>query len=129
MPPKAVFLAPLYRIQVDEGLSRGEKLDDVLRLTNDKDTIRSLFSHRMVAGIGLVERDAITEAGLVAYAHFEGGRIPTNPQIATDRLAIQLAKLHHFIHLLWLVKDNCASIDNGFMDSVNFVSSRVWSEQ
>lgn len=125
MQNAALFVAPVYFIEVDSGLGRGDRLDDVLWLTNDPERIRKLFSARMTGHIGTLERGAVCEAGLVAYGRFEGEHCPLEPSLAEQSIAMQLVKLHHFVLMLWLVKDNASHIENGFLEWPDGISSRM----
>jgi hypothetical protein len=126
MKTVATFIAPIYNITVSESLGRGDRLDDVLWLTNDTHLIRSKISGRLVDGIGVLERDSVCRAGLVAYGEFTDERCPSNIEGAETFVAIQLAKLHRFLQDLWWLKDNAARVENGFVEHPRYLSSRFW---
>jgi len=123
----ATFIAPIHRATVHETLGRGDKLDEFLWLTNDADLIRSRMPARLVQRIGTHERDATCGAGLVAYAEFSDERYPSSMATAEALIAVQLLKLHVFVNMLWCVKDNALGVENGFLDSPDIISSRIWS--
>lgn len=127
MRKTATFIAPIYRVSVTESLGQGDKLDDDLRLTNDSDLIRSKMPARLVQRIGTIERDAVCGAGLVAYCEFADEAYPRSPADSEAMIAVQLMKLHQFLLTLWCVKDNAACVENGFLDSPDYVSSRFWN--
>src|SRR5262249_2201071 len=45
---------------------------------------------------------------------------------AEDLIALQMLKLHQFLQMLWIVKDNAARVESGFLDTPKAVSSRIW---
>jgi hypothetical protein len=126
MRQPAIFIAPLRRIVVPEALGRGDKLDDGMLLTNDMELVRSKMSERLVERIGTLEAESTCRAGLVAYAEVNDDRRPANTDEAEALIAVQLMKLHFFVNTMWLIKDNAASVENGFLDSPPFVSTRIW---
>jgi hypothetical protein len=129
MKDAALFIAPIHFIRVSEGLGRGDRLDDRTFLTNDPDTVRSLISSRLRKHIGELETESLCRAGLVAYRGFSDDQFPQDPAAIEALLAVQLMNLHQFQKMLWLVKDNAVTVENGFIQSDRpyNVSSRIWS--
>jgi hypothetical protein len=127
MTNTATFIAPIYRIAVSEALGRGDKLDDFLWLTNDADLVRSRIPARLVQHIGTGERDGACNAGLVVYGEFSGDLYPSSTAAANTLIATQLLRLHEFVQMLWIIKDNAANVENGFLSGPDGVCSRIWT--
>lgn len=126
MSARSVVIAPIYGITVDENLGRGEKLDDTLLLTNDRDTAKRILPAQSTRYIGILECDSVSRAGLVAYGHLSDGDCPANPSDIEEFLFRQLLKLHELASFLWMVKDHAIRIENAFFIGSQFGSTRIF---
>lgn len=115
MPKSAFFVAPIFHFELSETLNgRGEQLDDSLFLTNDREFIKGLLLTTYKNKIGAIEFDTLCSANFLAYSTTAAENIHDNTS-AASYLFVQLAKLHEFLTILWMVKDNACSVENGFV--------------
>jgi len=120
-----MFFIPIHNIAVSEGLGRGDRIEDNIFVTNQKDVIQSKLPARLAVAMGGMEQWALLECPLVAYGEIFGAEQPDQDAV-DNALLVQLVKLKHFLLMLWLIKDNAAGVENGFMEEGKWISVRVW---
>ena len=125
MKSTCTFICGIHNIEVDEDLGEGliliphEQNEELptIRLTNNKDKIKSLLTNQLLHFVGAIE-----------YSHLENGY----PMIAYAESEFELDEVHSVEHLdfhlyflkmyffcLWLTKDNSADFDVGFLQFTN----------
>jgi hypothetical protein len=101
-------------MQIAEDLERGEKVADRFRITNSRSVIHELITPIFTVVAGRLEAAYLQKAGAIAYAIEEHEPFP-NQAHAQTFLEKRLAEVHIFLHMLWLVKDNSANVELGYL--------------
>jgi hypothetical protein len=120
-----MFFIPIHNIAVAEGLGRGDRIEDDIYITNQMDVIQSKLTTNLTVAMGRMEQLSMLESPLVAYGEVFGAGDPEQDAVDNALLA-QFVKIRHFLLMLWLVKDNAAGVENGFMQEGRWTSIRVW---
>jgi hypothetical protein len=121
---KALFLTPLHHLEVTDPLGRGEKLNDTLRLTNDIESVVRKIPLEAQPEIGRMELRSICNAPMVAYSEMPLELVDTTS--LKKHLITQMFRVGAFLSMLWLVKDNSVSVENGFAIAGPFIEERYW---
>lgn len=108
---KHTFAALLHDIEISEHLGSGDKINDHLKITNDKSKISTLFTrdHRLV--IGEMEASALTSGAPVVYSECE------LPQGMTQQefLLTCIYEIQSFLMTTWIIQDNSINCEIGFV--------------
>jgi hypothetical protein len=118
------YVTAINHLKIASDLGRGDKLDDSTFITNNRSIISKLVDQRVIPVMGTLEWSAISEAKTVIYGRYE---IDSNAQDSIAFLTSRLFWTKFLFHALWLVLDNAADNDLGFLicdaDGVPTVSS------
>jgi hypothetical protein len=108
---KARFVTAVNNLKISGDLGRGDKLDTTMFITNNRPLIRTLVDHIVLPIIGSLEWTTICDADTVIYStdEIDAARPPM------EFLNHRLFQTQMFLHALWLVFDNAADNDLGFL--------------
>jgi len=117
---KSVFFCALNEIKVKEDLGEGICLvpneKDVsyprIYITNNKKEKERLFNQATVNAIGYIEYHDILNSELIAYSL---GEFPDDEISPIEYLNKYLSMLRVYFFCTWLIKDNSANFDLGFL--------------
>lgn len=120
------FICGVHNIVIDDDLGEGiqlvpnEKNEDypIIKITNNKEKIDSLLSPNLAELIGVIEYSHLSSGyPIIAFCEnkFDSKQIDS-----IEHLDKHLYLLKVFFHCLWLVKNNAADFDIGFLEFVNY---------
>jgi hypothetical protein len=109
-----LFITGIERLRIEEDLGRGERVADLFYLTNNRERIVGLLSERLVGQIGVLEAEYLTSGMPVAYSVDD--QTFENNDTADQWLHQRLGYVAHFLNFLWLVRDNAAYLELGFLE-------------
>jgi hypothetical protein len=112
---KILFIAGIEHIFIPVELGRGEKIGDSLFVTNDRTFLDSLITPTFLSIAGALEVKHLLKAGAVAYKVDEIHPF-SDDKAANQYLVGRLARIRLFLQMLWLVKDNAANTELGFIE-------------
>lgn len=108
---KSIFIALLHNLTVTEGLGPGDKINDTLRITNDRSVIADLLrpAHRHL--IGEMETASLLSGAPVVFSEQD---IPAGmtPQ---QYLLARLYEMQAFLMTTWVIQDNAINCEMGFL--------------
>lgn len=114
---RGLFVTALLNIQVAEVLSDDDVKLGLMDIIN-KDLIRERCAPVFIEQVGTLESNAIRSAQAVAWSEvpFSG-----NVDLADGnmRLYQMLGYLKHYLHALWLIRDNAVCFETGFLRIAN----------
>lgn len=121
---KSIFFCALKGIKVNEDLGQGicivpNKKDEgfpKFYITNNQKVKERLFNQNTVTLIGLIEYNDILNSSLIAYSADE---FSEDSYSSLDFLNLHLKMLKVYFFCTWLVKDNSANFDLGFLSFEN----------
>jgi hypothetical protein len=108
---QTTFLAKLHNLEVLEDLGRGDRVNDSLRITNNRAVLEALLgpSHRQL--LGEMEAQALLAKTTVAVA-----TSPLPPEMSPeDFLLARLYEVQGFLMTSWIVRDNSINCELGFL--------------
>jgi len=125
------FITKLHNIKLDSKMNKGKKIDDLSRISNSYENFLELFNNvDFKSKIGELEFNAFQNSTyLYQKVTFEDKeRIFDDESTRIHFLDYQLSKVQAFLNMLWLVKDNGITVENGFLhikheDNGNSISS------
>jgi Apea-like HEPN len=108
---KVRYVTAINNLKISEDLGRGVKLDATLFITNNRSIIRNIVDRVVIPVMGTLEWSAICDSDVVIYStdQIDSGQ---------DPMAFLIRRIFHtqgFLHALWLVLDNAADNDLGFL--------------
>lgn len=108
---KITFVTALYHVVISDNLGRGDKLDDVTYISNDKSVIENLVPRDAFQIIGKLEYDGIINAKSFIYS------IEDFPESATPEsyLLDRLYTIQSFLSAAWIAFDNNINFEVGFV--------------
>jgi len=122
---KLRFLLGLKLIGLEEPLGRGDTLIEDLRVTNDFKFRKELLTPVFMKAVGGLETQAILTDDALIY-----GDLEPESRCTPDACLHTLSQLLHwvglFLNALWLVKDNAATFELGFLELKTSGLPPVW---
>ena len=124
---RVTFLCGLSNVAVGVNSDRGDKIGNGLLLTCNNSIAESFLNHDAKKAMGELESGFLRNASALVYSDEE---LDEKDFDWYDYLTRRLYYVHHFLHCLWLVKDNAANVELGFIicdrGSVhsNFIANR-----
>jgi hypothetical protein len=120
---RVTFFTAVINVQFASISGRGDEISDGLYITTDKDIISELLVRDVRRAIGGLETDFLLNAPAVIYSRND---------IADDfnwreYLGSCLRKVKMFFHVMWLLKDNAADSELGFLTYVPGLVQRTHS--
>jgi Apea-like HEPN len=112
---KVTYITRVYGLKVTSNLGGGERFHNDLLVANDRSIAGELLTTETKRVIGHLESEALRSADTIVYGRFP---VPTNFDDPAGRVAFlneQLVKTRGLLNALWLVKDNCANTEQGFL--------------
>lgn len=108
---KAFFLTAVSGLKIKSDLNRGEKIDDSSYLTNNKKKIKKELDPNFRSIIGDMEYNSILNSELIIYS-----KESISEELTPEKyLVAKLYKIEKFFSALWMLKDNCANNELGFL--------------
>lgn len=107
----AFFVTAVTGLRVKSDLGRGEKLDASIFITNNKSKIKKELTETFIQVIGRMEFNNLLKSDMIIYSK------ETIPKDLTPEQFL-ISKLYHvekFHNALWMLKDNCANNELGFL--------------
>jgi len=116
---KPVFVAMLHNLDISEPLGSGDKINDELRITNDRSVIDSLVQPGRRPVLGSMEVASLLSGAPVVFAE---GDVPDNmtPQ---QHLLARLYEVQSFLMTTWMFQDNAINCEIGFLFTSTGASS------
>jgi hypothetical protein len=111
---KVLFITGIENLSISPNLGRGEKIQDLF-ITNDSAVINSLITPQFSLIAGTLEAAYLRKAGAVIYSVETCNSFP-DETIALSYLSQRLGRIRSFPQMLWLVKDNAANVEFGFIE-------------
>jgi hypothetical protein len=108
---KVKYVTAVNNLKIPGDLGRGDKLDATTFITNNHLIIQKLVDRVVISIMGTLEWSAICESNTVIYATDEIAEAHDPVQFLNRRLF----QTQGFLHALWLVLDNAADNDLGFL--------------
>lgn len=108
---RVTFFTAVIDVEFDRISGRGDEISDGLYITTDADTISSLLDDEIKLAIGGLEVDFLRNSAAVIYSRKD---------IADDfkwkeYLGRRLVDVKMFFNVMWLLKDNAANSELGFL--------------
>ena len=113
--PKFRFLVGLNLLEIQEPLGKGDQIVDGFFITNDKSVLNGFLTSGFVKAIGQLETGALVTADALIYFESEAEKNLCDSE-ALDLLVSMLHLTGMFSTALWLVKDNAANFEQGFLE-------------
>ncbi len=113
---KPVFIAAIHGLTIQGILGRGLRLLDSQFLTNDPSQVQPLLSAHFERVVGALETDTIRNASALVYGYPDLNKSSVADSAIEALLIEQLTAVYLFLTALWLVKDNAANVEIGFID-------------
>jgi hypothetical protein len=113
--PKFRFLVGLNLLEIQEPLGKGDQIVEGFRITNDKTVVMKFLNPDFVKVIGELEAGALLAADALIYFESE----TENNLSGSEALSLLVGMLNltgMFSTALWLVKDNAANFEQGFLE-------------
>lgn len=114
---KYSFITAVHHMQVPENLGRGVHISDNLFLSNDHDLLANLLPKGALPVIGDLEVEALRRSKLFIHGQVEAD-IDLSHHTDADslrRLGGYLRECNGFFNVLWLIRDNSANCEQGFL--------------
>lgn len=111
---KVLFITGIENFSISLNLGRGEKIQNLF-ITNDSTVINSLITPQFSHIAGALEAAYLKKAGAVIYSMETCNSFP-DETTARNYLTQQLGRVRLFLQMLWLVKDNAANVELGFIE-------------
>lgn len=108
---KPVFVALLHNLSITEDLGVGDKINETLRITNNRDVIANLLrsAHRKI--MGEMEVAALLTGAPVLFAE-----APIRSDMSPHQyLHSRLHEIQSFLMTTWLFQDNAINCELGFV--------------
>lgn len=113
---KVLFIVALLNVKLPGNFGRGLRLSDTHFLTNDPAVVSPLLTEHFERLAGILEANAIRKAPAVIYGITEHDAAAFKDHEARRFLNEQLVLTQLFLMALWLVKDNAANVELGFLE-------------
>lgn len=108
---KPIFIALLHQVEIAEDLGVGDKINDVLRVTNNRDVISRLVPHLFRSILGEMEVNSLVSGSPVVFAEAEWTAGMTPQQY----LLARLYEVQSFLMTTWVFQDNAINCELGFL--------------
>lgn len=108
---KPIFIALLHQFETAEDLGSGDKINDALRITNNRDVIARLIPQPFRLIMGEMEVNSLLSGPSVVYAEAEFPREITPQQY----LLARLYEVQSFLMTTWVFQDNAINCELGFL--------------
>jgi hypothetical protein len=112
---KATFVAGVHGLVVTSSLGRGDRFFDDLLITNDPQVAAELLPLEAREVIGKLETEWLLEAETIVYGHLPWRREEDTNDARVRLLVDQLGHTRMLLKALWLIRDNCANTELGFL--------------
>lgn len=110
-PMKPIFIALLHQVEIAEDLGVGDKINDALRVTNNRDLISRLVPHPFRSILGEMEVNSLVSGSPVVFAEAEW-TVEMTPQ---QYLLARLYEVQSFLMTTWVFQDNAINCELGFL--------------
>lgn len=108
---KPVFIALLHQLEIVDDLGSGDKINDTLRITNNRSVISALIREANRPSMGLLEVNSLLTGQPVVYAESEVPKDMTPQQY----LMARLYEVQSFLMTTWVFLDNAINCELGFL--------------
>jgi hypothetical protein len=105
------YVAALKSLNISGDTGRGDRINDILYITNNRSVIRDLIPLDSVPLIGSLEWDFVRKAGVVIWADVSFDE-KKDPLGVLNEL---LYDTQSFLQSIWLFKDNSVDAEIGFL--------------
>lgn len=113
---KISFVCLLYNLTILEKLGRGDRITDLLWISNDAEYLFSNVLNVMFASqVGRMETEALSHSKSYIYASYEGQLDPLNENDLDMTCVGHLREIQQFLRATWLLEDNCINHETGFL--------------
>lgn len=112
---KYIFIAGIDNLVLGKPIGKGYQLPNGLRLTNSTSIAAKLTSDFFSDMVGTIEAKSLMSGKPFVYAEEEYTGSDVSIDAQNDLLHQHLVKTNLFFNFLWLVKDNAANLDLGFL--------------
>jgi hypothetical protein len=106
-----IFIAAIRKLEVFGDLGAGDKVHDKFKVTNNREFIRGLLPQSAIPLIGTLEEKVLLSGCLVIYAKTDS-KDGVSP---AQKLIDCLHEAERFLATFWIVQDNAAVVENGFL--------------
>jgi hypothetical protein len=128
---KVVFFAGIHQVEFPRSIRNGERFLDKYHITNDRARISEIVTP-YAASLGGVELSYLTKGGAKALIYkvtnidINRDRVESrlHELLIEDMLSIRLLQLS-----LWLLKDNAAEFDRGWICTESRVNNNTWASR
>jgi len=118
---KVTFFTGVINVHFASISGRGDEISDGLYITTDKDTISKLLVGDVRNAIGALETDFLLNAPAVIYSRND----VVDDFNWLEYLGCRLREVKMFFHVMWLLKDNAADSELGFLTYVLGLAVRL----
>ncbi len=108
---KVTFFTAVINVQIASISGRGDEISDGLYITTDRDAVAELLAPDVRRAIGGLETDFLLNAPAVIYSRQDVAE-DFNWSPYLDRC---LMDVKMFLNVMWLLKDNAADSELGFL--------------
>lgn len=108
---KPIFIALLHQVEIAEDLGAGDKINDTLRITNNRDVVSRLVPHPFRSIMGEMEVNTLVSGSPVVFAEADCPAEMTPQQY----LLARLYEVQSFLMTSWVFQDNAINCEIGFL--------------
>lgn len=108
---KPIFIALLHQVEIAEDLGSGDKVNDTLRITNNREVVSRLVPHPFRSILGEMEINSLLSGSPVVFAEAEWPTEMTPQQYLLTRLY----EVQSFLMTTWVFQDNAINCELGFL--------------
>lgn len=108
---KPTFLALLHNLEIAEDLGGGDKINESLRITNNRTVINGLLSSRHKTLLGEMEVASFLTGSPVAFSEAD----ITPGMTPQQYLLTRLYEIQGFLMATWIFEDNAINCELGFL--------------
>lgn len=112
---KYLFIAPIYNLEISEYLGRGAHVVEDFFVSNDPVLAKELLTERFIGSVGTLESEHLLKSPAFAFSSGDWP-FPKDSEHSLLVLGNYLRILQMLFMALWVVKDNSANTELGFIE-------------